>query len=68
MVNTLNVMKIDKGICPLCHQDNGCMANSGKNCWCVDVVVPKSLLELVPVSQRGEVCICRTCIERYGTD
>ncbi len=64
----MNKVKIDQSICPLCQQDNGCEANTGKKCWCADVVIPKLLLDLVPVAQRGQACICRACIDRYGTD
>ena len=60
--------KIDRGHCPLCGQSNDCareMGRNEKNCWCVSVIFPAELLELVPEEKKDQACICRTCLRRY---
>ena len=58
--------KIDETICPLCREENGCMAHSDSRCWCVDLTVPQALLDLVPEAQQGQACVCRSCIEKFN--
>lgn len=57
-----------KGICPICKKENKCavvMGTDPKKCWCMDIKVPKGLLELIPDEDRGKSCVCKSCIEAY---
>lgn len=57
--------KIDDKTCPLCGQANDCKAHQG-NCWCMDIKVPKELLEKVPENKKNKACICKSCIDAYN--
>jgi hypothetical protein len=59
---------MDATICPLCHQSNGCMMDTGERCWCMDVTIPQGLIDLVPPELQRQSCICRSCIEKYNDD
>lgn len=59
-------IEIDETLCPLCREENGCMAHSETRCWCNDVTVPQALLDLVPGAQQRQACICRLCIEKFN--
>ena len=61
-------LKIDETICPLCREENGCMAHSDSRCWCVDVKVPQALIDLVPEALQRKACICRSCIEEFNNN
>ncbi len=53
--------------CPLCGQPNNCRAETDPdNCWCHRVRVPQELIDLVPVEQQRQACICLNCIESYN--
>jgi Cysteine-rich CWC len=53
--------------CPLCGNHNGCQADTDPyNCWCLSVMVPQELLELVPEKLKDKACICLSCIERHN--
>jgi hypothetical protein len=56
----------DEMICPLCGNPNNCMAHSEHPCWCLDVKVPKELIELLPVTHKGKACICLDCIQKFN--
>ena len=60
------LLKVDPNMCPLCGEENNCMANSAERCWCNDVTVPQALLDLVPVNLRDKACICRSCIKNFN--
>ncbi len=60
--------KIDETLCPLCREENGCMAHSDESCWCNDVTVPQELIDLVPEAQQRKACICRFCIEKFNAN
>lgn len=60
---------IDPAICPLCGGPNDCrhaepVPGDGA-CWCIEVVFPKELLELVPDEAKLRACICRRCLETF---
>ena len=59
---------LNENICPLCGNPNNCMAHSEQRCWCIDVKVPKELIDLVPAPQQGKACICLDCIEKFNKD
>lgn len=56
-------IKPEERICPLCGEDNNCKHN--KDCWCVGVVVPKYIIEMIPEYKRGKACICKSCVDKY---
>lgn len=51
--------------CPLCGKENGCMVDHPAECWCMTVMVPPELLEMVPNIKKGKSCICKDCIEQF---
>ena len=58
----------DELICPFCGAANQCMVNSEQPCWCIDVQVPASLIELLPNEFKNKSCICAQCINLYNRD
>ncbi|WP_110571778.1 cysteine-rich CWC family protein [Marinomonas alcarazii] len=54
--------------CPFCLKDNGCALDDSQTCWCFRVKVPEDLLALIPLEQKGRVCVCQACIEFYLAD
>ncbi|WP_146553056.1 cysteine-rich CWC family protein [Rummeliibacillus sp. SL167] len=60
-------MQHDEKHCPLCGQENHCMAGTGEenHCWCMTAKIPKEILELVPQHLKGKHCICQNCVEKY---
>ena len=49
--------------CPLCGSPNDCaIARGEQTCWCFDEVFPPNLLERVPETDQGRVCVCRNCV------
>jgi hypothetical protein len=60
---------IDPSRCPLCGRSNDCAmaaARIGESCWCTRVTVTATMLEQVPVYQRGRACLCAACIARLA--
>lgn len=53
--------------CPICGQENNCMARKEEsgNCWCNEVEFPKGIFDLVPPEDRRKKCICHTCVTNY---
>lgn len=53
--------------CPLCGQENHCMARKVEqgNCWCDKVEFPKGLTDQVPPEKRMKKCICHTCVTNF---
>lgn len=51
--------------CPICGEENKCMAESGEGCWCVQESFPKEILELVPEESKNKHCICKNCLSKY---
>lgn len=58
----------EKMRCPFCLNDNGCELDESQTCWCFNVIVPEDMMALIPVKQKGVVCVCQRCIEFYRTD
>ncbi len=58
-------MKNDK-TCPLCGELNDCKAGTNEKCWCFDTPVPKALLKLIPLENRGKSCVCKNCVEIFN--
>ena len=56
-------IKAEERICPLCGEDNNCQHN--KDCWCFQVPIPAYIVEMIPETERGKSCICKSCIEKY---
>ncbi|WP_111606181.1 cysteine-rich CWC family protein [Marinomonas arctica] len=54
--------------CPFCKSDNGCALDDSQTCWCFRVIVPDDMMALIPLQQKGIVCVCQRCIEFYCTD
>ncbi|MBE1442151.1 cysteine-rich CWC family protein [Paenibacillus sp. OAS669] len=50
--------------CPLCGGVNECSVGSG-DCWCFHTKVPQALRDQITAALRGQVCICRKCVEAY---
>jgi hypothetical protein len=50
--------------CPICGNDNGCEINENKPCWCLDVLIPRKLIERVE-KNKYKSCICKKCIEAF---
>lgn len=53
--------------CPLCGEDNNCQHGKAE-CWCHDVEIPSSILEMVPDDKKNKACICKSCIDKYKGD
>lgn len=50
-------------LCPICGQNNACNVEDAKNCWCMNLTIPQSLLDLVPKEHQS--CICADCVQNY---
>jgi hypothetical protein len=64
---------LDRAICPLCGQPNGCAlaqppGASGTECWCARVRFDAGLLARVPAAAQGRACICQRCQLAAATD
>ena len=57
-------MKFIQKICPICKKDNKCMVSKPESCWCMNIKVPKILIELVK-EEKEKSCICKTCVLEY---
>ncbi|WP_415227856.1 cysteine-rich CWC family protein [Psychromonas sp.] len=51
--------------CPFCNGLSQCKAYSEKPCWCNNVEIPSSLIELLPAHEKDKSCICLSCINAY---
>lgn len=53
----------DQDCCPLCGESNRCASARGEaeECWCMNVKIPKEVLQRVPDQLKGKSCICQTC-------
>ncbi|WP_255717160.1 cysteine-rich CWC family protein [Salipaludibacillus sp. CUR1] len=51
--------------CPLCGEENKCMAREPGPCWCNEVDFPAGIFELVPPESKRKHCICRKCVMAY---
>jgi len=50
--------------CPLCGGENHCgVAKGEKECWCMTVSIPETLL--TTVQREPNICLCSTCIDTY---
>jgi len=61
---------LDKKICPLCGKPNDCHMENGKDpstCWCNEVKMPEGIFELLPEGAQRKACICRSCVESFGS-
>ena len=60
-------LQLDKKHCPICGEENHCMAGTNEQyqCWCMKENIPKEVLELVPKELKGKYCICQNCIGKY---
>ncbi|MGX9136025.1 cysteine-rich CWC family protein [Rummeliibacillus sp. JY-2-4R] len=56
-------LQIDEKYCPICGEENHCMAGTSEqdHCWCKNVKISKEVLKLVPVEMKGKYCICQNC-------
>ncbi|MBN2796085.1 MAG: cysteine-rich CWC family protein [Clostridia bacterium] len=62
---------MEKGKCPICHQDNHCAMVAGKDplsCWCMTRKIPEGLADMVPEAQRNQSCICEACVIKYNLE
>ena len=51
-------------VCPLCQQPNQCaiaLGQAAEKCWCMDACIASGLLATLPLSERGQRCICAAC-------
>ncbi|PIQ56205.1 MAG: hypothetical protein COW02_01480 [Comamonadaceae bacterium CG12_big_fil_rev_8_21_14_0_65_59_15] len=55
-------------LCPLCGQPNQCAMHARQSggvaqepCWCTQVKMGADLLNRVPKTARGKVCVCEAC-------
>ncbi|MDV2686829.1 cysteine-rich CWC family protein [Alkalihalophilus lindianensis] len=54
--------------CPLCGEENKCMAGTVEhgNCWCDrEGEFPNGIFKLVPSESSGKHCICKKCVNKY---
>jgi len=56
--------------CPRCEQPNDCAlardeSGASKACWCRRESFPLGLLETSSGQDRGERCICRSCLQAW---
>ncbi len=55
----------DPAECPLCAQPNRCVpaqeGGAAATCWCMSAHIANAVLAAVPVSERGQRCICPRC-------
>lgn len=59
---------INKGICPICGSENNCNMVKGLDasaCWCMEIEIPKALLEKLTDDQKKQGCICKNCVDAY---
>jgi hypothetical protein len=58
---------MDNKYCPICGQENHCMAGTAEqgHCWCDQEDFPMGILELVPEESRRKHCICKQCVDKY---
>ncbi len=54
-----------QNICPFCGNQNKCMAQSEKPCWCSNAKIPQRLIDLVPPAFKHKSCICLDCIDSF---
>ncbi len=53
---------LDTKTCPLCGGPNGCgMAEGRDECWCFNATIAQGVLERLPDTVRGKVCVCARC-------
>ncbi|WP_306416477.1 MULTISPECIES: cysteine-rich CWC family protein [Paenibacillus] len=60
--------EINPKICPLCGNDNQCAYQAGRppqECWCMNISVPKALLEKIPSELRRKACVCKRCVQQF---
>ncbi|MBV1884234.1 MAG: cysteine-rich CWC family protein [Pseudomonadales bacterium] len=57
-----------ESICPFCQKANRCEIAVSSNCWCQEVQIPASLLELLPMPLRDKACICAACVQSYHSN
>ncbi|WP_211747494.1 cysteine-rich CWC family protein [Paenibacillus sp. Marseille-Q4541] len=58
-------------ICPLCGEANHCAYAAGKpakECWCMNLSIPKQLLAQIPDEQRMKSCVCEACVRAFLTE
>ncbi|WP_428982791.1 cysteine-rich CWC family protein [Paraglaciecola aquimarina] len=55
----------EHSICPFCQNQNACNVASREGCWCFDIKVAKSMLDLVPDKKLNKSCICKECIQLF---
>ena len=60
-------MKFSQKLCPFCKKDNNCMVVKAQACWCMDIGIPKELVELIK-DNKEKSCICKTCVLEYKKD
>lgn len=51
--------------CPLCGEENKCMARTSEDCWCTSEKFPKGIFDLVPEESWRKHCICKSCLEAF---
>lgn len=57
-----------QGICPICKKNNMCASVLGTDplkCWCMNIKVPKKLLDSIPEEDRMKSCVCKECVESF---
>ena len=59
---------INPKICPICGNENGCKAGTNEKCWCMNIIVPKELLNLIPLELQRKSCVCKKCIDEFVRD
>ena len=59
--------KLTEKHCPLCGEENKCMAGieSQNTCWCYIENFPNGIFDLVPPESKGKQCICKNCVDTY---
>ena len=51
--------------CPFCKSNPRCDVNGQVPCWCFSMDIPDELLDCVPESLKGRVCVCSSCVALF---
>ena len=53
--------------CPLCGEENKCMADSTEEgyCWCDKQSFPKGIFDILPLESIRKNCICIQCLNKF---
>ncbi|WP_279326059.1 cysteine-rich CWC family protein [Bacillus sp. FJAT-47783] len=68
MESERRLLTLENKYCPICGEENKCMAGTQEqwNCWCgKQGTFPKGIFEFVPTESNGKHCICENCVNTF---